>query len=102
MMVALREGRTLRKFGVKRGCPRFDAYCKAHVEYAQEALLLVAANARAANLRKGELKRQKASIVCLKGLHPMAGYNVRIHKGRRQCRECERTANKNPSLVSDS
>jgi len=98
MMAALREGITLRKFGVKRGCPRFEAYCNAHPGYAREALPLVAANTRAANLRKGELKRQKASIVCLKGLHPMTGYNVRIHKGRRQCRECERIANKNPSL----
>jgi hypothetical protein len=39
MLATLREGQTLRKFGVKRNCPRFAAYCQAHPEYAREALL---------------------------------------------------------------
>ena len=34
MLIALREGRTLRKFGISRNCPRFEAYCEAHSDYA--------------------------------------------------------------------
>jgi hypothetical protein len=51
MMVALREGRTLRTFGVKS--PRLEAYFNAHPEFAQEALPLIEENKRAARLRKG-------------------------------------------------
>jgi hypothetical protein len=50
MMVALREGRTLRKFGVR--APRLEAYFKAHPAYALEARPLIEANAKAAFLRK--------------------------------------------------
>jgi hypothetical protein len=46
MIAALREGRTLRLFGVK--ARRLDAYFKNHPEYAQEALPLIEANAKAA------------------------------------------------------
>ena len=38
MLVALREGRTLRKFGMSRNCPRFEAYCEAHSDYAGQVL----------------------------------------------------------------
>jgi hypothetical protein len=56
MMTALREGRTLRSFGVK--APRLEAYFKTHPEYAQEALPLIRANATAARLRKGSRLRR--------------------------------------------
>ena len=54
MMVALREGYTLRKFGITRNCPLFKAYCEARPEYAREVLPLAAANQKAADLRKGD------------------------------------------------
>jgi hypothetical protein len=38
MMIALREGRTLRTFGVR--APRLDTYFKTHPEFVQEALPL--------------------------------------------------------------
>lgn len=40
MMTALREGRTLRKFGVK--APRLEAYFKANPDYEREARPLMA------------------------------------------------------------
>jgi hypothetical protein len=51
MMVALREGRTLRKFGVK--APRLEAFLATHTEYAQEALPLIEINKKLAFKRKG-------------------------------------------------
>jgi len=100
MLVAMREGRTLRKFSITRNCPRFKTYCEAHPGYAREALPLAAANQKAADRRKGELKRRMASVVCLKGLHPMSKDNVSIHKGRRCCIACRRIAAANPSMTS--
>jgi hypothetical protein len=47
MMLALREGRTLRSFGVK--APRLKAYFKSHPEYAREALPLIEANKQSAH-----------------------------------------------------
>jgi len=41
-----------------------------------------------------------ASVVCLKGLHPMSKDNVSIHKGRRCCIACRRIAAANPSMTS--
>ena len=38
VLVAFREGRTLRQFAIRAG---FDANCKAHPEYAREALPLL-------------------------------------------------------------
>lgn len=87
MMAALREGRTLRLFGVK--APRLDTYFKAHPEYAQEALPLIGANAMAAHLRKGAHIRNKTH--CING-HSFAEHGrVAMHKGwkTRQCRACE-------------
>jgi hypothetical protein len=100
MLAALREGRTLRKFGITRNCPRFKTYCEAHPGYAREALPLAAPNQKAADRRKGELKRKMASVVCLKGLHPMSKDNVSIHKGRRCCIACRRIAAANPPMTS--
>jgi hypothetical protein len=57
MMAALREGGTLRSFGVRP--PRLEAYFKTNPEYAQEALPLIAANVQAAKLRKGARLRNK-------------------------------------------
>jgi hypothetical protein len=72
MMVALREGRTLRRFGVK--LPRLEAYFAAHPEYAWEARPLITANATAARLRKGDTLR--TTTHCRAGLHLMTGDNV--------------------------
>jgi hypothetical protein len=87
MMVTLREGLTLRKFGVK--APRLEAYFKIHPQYAQEARPLIEANAKAAHLRKGAHIRNKTH--CING-HSLAEYGrVAMHKGwkTRQCRACE-------------
>jgi hypothetical protein len=88
MMTALREGKTLRKFGVKAA--RLEAYFKAHPEYAREARPLIAANTSAAALRKGAYLREKTH--CVNG-HSLAEHGrVAMHKGwmTRQCRACER------------
>ena len=88
MMVALREGRTLRKFGVKP--PRLEAYFAAHPEYAQEARPLIEANAKAARLRKGDPLR--TTTHCRAGLHLMTGDNVFFDgsHGRKRCLACRR------------
>jgi hypothetical protein len=65
MMAALREGRTIRSFGVK--APRLEAYFKANPEYAREALPLIAANKEAATRRKGDRLRNRTH--CKNG-HP--------------------------------
>jgi len=86
MMIALREGRTLRNFGVKT--PRLEAYFKAHPEYARAAQPLIAANAQAAHLRKGQNLNKTH---CPRG-HSFAQHaRVCMHKGylSRQCRACE-------------
>ena len=57
VLVAFREGRTLRQFAMRAG--RFDAYCKAHPEYAREALPLLEANRKAGDKRKGERHRSQ-------------------------------------------
>jgi hypothetical protein len=87
MMAALREGRTLRTFGVTP--PRLDAYFKAHPEYAQEARPLIEANAKTAHLLKGAHIRNKTH--CING-HSFAEHGrTAMHKGwkTRQCRACE-------------
>jgi hypothetical protein len=87
MMVALREGKTLRKFAVR--APRLEAYFKAHPDYEREARPLIAANAKAAFLRKGAYIREKTH--CTNG-HSFAEHGrVAMHKGwlTRQCRACE-------------
>jgi hypothetical protein len=87
MMVALRGGGTLNKFGVR--APRLDAYFKSHPEYAREALPLIEANVLAARLRKGAYIRNKTH--CING-HSFAEHGrIAIHKGwkTRQCRACE-------------
>jgi len=55
MMTALREGRTLRSFGVK--APRLEAYFQAHPEYAQEARPLIEANATGGYFHKNGFRK---------------------------------------------
>ncbi len=89
MMITLREGQTLRKFGVK--APRLDAYFLAHPRYAEEARPLIEANAAAAQLRKAAGKRSR--IQCSRG-HPFTLETTRYRKDRndprRECKVCER------------
>jgi hypothetical protein len=84
MMVALREGQTLRLFGVN--APRLEAYFAAHPDYAREARPLIEANAEAARLRKGARLRNLTH--CIYG-HPFSGANIRVAPtGRRTCLTC--------------
>jgi hypothetical protein len=87
MMVALREGRTLRKFGVK--APRLQAYFKSHPDYAREAFPLIEANAKAARMRKGAHMRDR--IYCKHG-HSLVGARIYIKDGYRFrfCLECRK------------
>jgi hypothetical protein len=84
MILALREGRTLRSFGVK--APRLKTYFDAHPEYAQEALPPIDANARTARLRKGARLGNRTH--CKYG-HPFSGENLFISpEGWRRCQVC--------------
>jgi hypothetical protein len=86
ILVAFREGQTLRPFFLRAG--RFDAYCKAHPEYARDALPLLEANRKAANQRKGD--RFRAMTHCKHG-HPLSEARIRHYKGWtvRDCLRCE-------------
>jgi hypothetical protein len=86
MMVALRGGATLRKFGVKP--PRLATYFRAHPEYAREALPLIEANVEAARLRKGAHMRELTH--CKHGHSLADAYVVRQRNGyiKRNCRAC--------------
>ncbi|MEH2501414.1 hypothetical protein V1290_000225 [Bradyrhizobium sp. AZCC 1578] len=90
MMAALREGQTLRRFGVK--APRLEAFFKAHPDYEKEARPLIEANAKAAHLRKATAAR--VTTHCRAGLHLMSGNNVKIQGPaggyRRYCAACRR------------
>ena len=93
MMIAFREGRTLRNFGVKT--PRLEAYFKAHPEYARAAQPLIAANAQAAHLRKGQNLNKTH---CPRG-HSFAQHaRVCMHKGylSRQCRPAWQQRRRSP------
>jgi hypothetical protein len=89
MMVALRGGGTLNKFGVK--APRLEAYFNAHREYALEARPLIEANAKAAQLRKAAGRRSRTH--CSRG-HLFTLETTRYRKDqndlRRECKICER------------
>jgi hypothetical protein len=97
MMAALRDGQTLRKFGVVPA--RLEAYFKANPEYEREARPLIQANNEAARLQKGAHHRIKTH--CKNG-HPFAVYQrLNLNKGciTRQCRQCERDRIKLGGLV---
>jgi hypothetical protein len=89
MMAALREGRTLNKFGVR--APRLEAYFNTHPEYALEARPLIEANAKAAQLRKAAGRRSRTH--CSRG-HLFTLETTRYRKERndlrRECKICER------------
>src|SRR5580704_4004381 len=87
MMAALREGRTLRTFGVRPS--RLEAYFKAHPEYAQEALPLIKASNAAAFLRKGAHLRDRPT--CKYG-HSLEGARTYVKDGYkfRFCVECRK------------
>jgi hypothetical protein len=98
MMAALREGRTLRTFGVR--APRLEAYFKLHPDYEREARPLIAGNAKAAHLRKGEGLRPTTH--CRAGLHLMTGDNVYLDgtHGRRRCVACRKCSSYQAPLMS--
>jgi hypothetical protein len=98
MMTALREGRTLRLFGVKAA--RLEAYFKAHPEYARAAGSLIEGNNKAARLRKGDSLR--STTHCRAGRHLMTGDNVFIDgtHGRRRCLACRRASSAYAPLMS--
>jgi hypothetical protein len=97
MMVALRGGRTLNKFGVR--APRLDAYFKAHLEYAQQARPLIEANNAAAAARKlaafdlarlHSAERRRNAETCANG-HVRTLENTFYVQNERQClvRRCK-------------
>ncbi|PDT68578.1 hypothetical protein CO683_15340 [Bradyrhizobium ottawaense] len=110
-MRRLNAGETLRKItsGDKRCGPalvtpqRFRKHCELHPEWADEALLLAKANGKAADRLKSvnSFWRRRTQDLCLKGLHPMVGDNLRIDPstGRRACLACRKFAAKNPPLM---
>ena len=71
-MDALRNGQTLRFFGVKK--PRLEAYFETHPDYAREARPLIATNLVAAERRKGEYGRAKTHF---RRGHSLAGARIR-------------------------
>jgi len=75
MMAALRRGRTLRIFGVKT--LRLETYFAAHPDYAREARPLIAANTKAANLRKRA--RNGTKTQCMHG-HSLADARIYYHR----------------------
>jgi hypothetical protein len=96
-MAALSEGRTLRRFtgGGKLGpaiasLKKFNKHCALYPEWGAEAQRIAKINAKAADILKSvnSAKRRQTQEVCLKGLHPMKGDNLMIHKGRRACLAC--------------
>jgi hypothetical protein len=105
MMVALRGGRTLNKFGVR--APRLEAYFEAHPEYAREARPLIEANNKAALLRKGaRFRNQSNQTYCMRG-HPLSGDNLYVHRGRggrqsRKCRICLKQSDATGRRVSET
>jgi hypothetical protein len=98
MMVGLREGRTLNKFGVKGS--RFEAYCHGHPEYAREAKALLCENLKASNARKGAARR--ALTHCKYG-HPLSGDNLYLAPGRRErkCWACIKKRDRKPRPASE-
>jgi hypothetical protein len=87
MMIALRAGQTLKRFGVTAS--RLEAHFETHPEYAREARPLIEANAKAARLRKGAGRSYKFRTHCLRG-HALTQDNLyfKSTNGTRQCRTC--------------
>jgi hypothetical protein len=91
-MAKLKAGSTVRKLtgGGKRLGPaivsfdRFKKHCELNPEWAVEAWRISKLNC---NAGKGSRLRKMTEKLCLRGLHPMTGDNVRIDpsRGRRAC-----------------
>jgi hypothetical protein len=75
---------------------KYKHHCSAYPQWGAEAERLAKINAKAADI----LKRRKTQEVCLKGLHPMKGDNLMIHKGRRACLACWRHHASHPPIHS--
>jgi hypothetical protein len=106
-MSDLKTGRTIRRItgGGKFGpaivsLRKFRKHCSLYREWGAQADRLAKVNEKAADRLKGEPKRKLTRDLCLKGLHPMKGENITIHKGRRQCLACRRIAAANPPIHS--
>jgi hypothetical protein len=108
-MAALREGKTLRRFtnGGKFGpaivsFKKFKKHCELHPEWGAEAMRLAKINAKAGDILKSvnNAKRRQTQEMCLKGLHPMKGDNLMMHKGRRCCLACWRHHAAHPPIHS--
>jgi hypothetical protein len=105
---AVREGKTLRRItnGGKFGAAvvslkKFKYHCALYPEWGEQAMQLAKANSKAADVLKGLFWRERTKDLCLKGLHPMTGANVRIDpsRGRRACLACRYIARDNPPLI---
>jgi hypothetical protein len=80
---------------------KFKKHCEAYPEWGAEALRLAKINEKAPGARSiNNRKRKLTQEVCLKGLHPMNGDNLMIHKGRRACLACWRYHATHPPIHS--
>src|SRR6266850_2491560 len=80
---------------------KFKKHCVAYPEWGAEALRLAQVNQAATGARSiNNRKRKLTQEVCLKGLHPMKGDNLMIHKGRRACLACWRYHATHPPIHS--
>jgi hypothetical protein len=105
-MAKLKAGSTVRKLtgGGKILGPalvsydRFKKHCELHPNWGAEAWRTSKINC---NLGKGARLRKMTEKLCLRGLHPMTGDNVRIDpsRGRRACLACRNMARDNPPLI---
>jgi hypothetical protein len=81
---------------------KFKKHCAAYPMWGEDAQRLAKINAKAADIMKSvnAWKRKKTQELCLKGLHPMKGDNLMIHKGRRACLACWRHHATHPPIHS--
>jgi hypothetical protein len=78
---------------------RFKKHCELNPEWAVEAWRISMVNC---NAGKGSRLRKMTEKLCLRGLHPMTGDNVRIDpsRGRRACLACRYFARDNPPRLT--
>jgi hypothetical protein len=107
-MNRLQAGEAVRRMtgGGKLGKPvcslrKFKKHCVAYPAWGVEAQRIAKINTPAGTLKSvNSAKRRRTQEVCLKGLHPMKGDNLMIHKGRRACLACWRHHASHPPLHS--
>jgi hypothetical protein len=103
LMVALRDGRTPKSFGVS--APRVEAYCATHPAYAVEALPLLAANmaameqqklVRLARIRQRSADNRREAERCAKGHVRTLENTYYVLNERnnlvRRCKDCNKQA----------